>query len=80
MFQHPEYILCYSSTLIMFCEIQALGYFYDIEAPSIYSLLFQHPKYILCYPSTLVYVKLLLLWALVLATDYLLEFRFEYLW
>ena len=30
--------------------------------------------------STLVYVKLLLLWALVLATDYLLEFRFEYLW
>ena len=31
-------------------------------------------------PSTLVYVKLLLLWALVLATDYLLEFRFEYLW
>lgn len=32
------------------------------------------------FGSTLVYVKLLLLWALVLATDYLLEFRFEYLW
>lgn len=30
--------------------------------------------------STLVYVKLLLLWILVLAADYLLEFRFEYLW
>jgi len=32
------------------------------------------------FGSTLVYVKLLMLWALVLATDYLLEFRFEYLW
>merc|ERR1719361_1207621 len=32
------------------------------------------------FGSTLVYVKLLLLWALVLAADYLLEFRFEYLW
>jgi len=32
------------------------------------------------FGSTLVYVKLLLLWVLVLATDYLLEFRFEYLW
>jgi len=32
------------------------------------------------FGSTLVYLKLLLLWALVLATDYLLEFRFEYLW
>merc|ERR1711936_1109357 len=30
--------------------------------------------------STLVYVKLLFLWILVLAADYLLEFRFEYLW
>jgi len=32
------------------------------------------------FGSTLVYVKLLLLWVLVLAADYLLEFRFEYLW
>jgi len=32
------------------------------------------------FGSTLVYVKLLLLWILVLAADYLLEFRFEYLW
>jgi len=32
------------------------------------------------FGSTLVYVKLLLLWLLVLAADYLLEFRFEYLW
>jgi len=30
--------------------------------------------------STLVYVKLLFLWILVLVADYLLEFRFEYLW
>lgn len=30
--------------------------------------------------STLVYIKLLLLWILVLVADYLLEFRFEYLW
>ena len=30
--------------------------------------------------STLVYVKLLLLWALVLLADHFLEFRFEYLW
>lgn len=30
--------------------------------------------------STLVYIKLLLLWVLVLVADYLLEFRFEYLW
>ena len=36
-------------------------------------------KYILCF-STLVYVKLLLLWALVLLADHFLEFRFEYLW
>lgn len=32
------------------------------------------------YGSTLVYVKLLLLWALVLLADHFLEFRFEYLW
>jgi len=32
------------------------------------------------FGSTLVYAKLLLLWILVLAADYLLEFRFEYLW
>merc|ERR1719211_905410 len=32
------------------------------------------------FGSTLVYAKLLLLWVLVLAADYLLEFRFEYLW
>jgi hypothetical protein len=38
------------------------------------------PTYCSSPSSTLVYVKLLLLWALVLATDYLLEFRFEYLW
>ncbi|XP_023336290.1 macoilin [Eurytemora carolleeae] len=30
--------------------------------------------------STLVYVKLLLLWLVVLVADYFLEFRFEYLW
>ena len=36
-------------------------------------------KYIF-YFSTLVYVKLLLLWALVLLADHFLEFRFEYLW
>jgi len=32
------------------------------------------------YGSSLVYVKLLILWALVLLADYFLEFRFEYLW
>lgn len=32
------------------------------------------------FSSTLVYVKLLLLWALVLLADHFLEFRFEYLW
>lgn len=30
--------------------------------------------------STLVYIKLLLLWGLVLLADHFLEFRFEYLW
>lgn len=32
------------------------------------------------YSSTLIYIKLLLLWALVLLADHFLEFRFEYLW
>jgi len=32
------------------------------------------------FGSSLVYAKLLMLWILVLAADYLLEFRFEYLW
>lgn len=32
------------------------------------------------FGSTLVYVKLLLLWLVVLVADYFLEFRFEYLW
>ena len=31
------------------------------------------------FGSTLVYLKLLFLWVLVLAVDYHLEFRFEYL-
>ena len=30
--------------------------------------------------SSLVYIKLLILWSLVLLADYFLEFRFEYLW
>ncbi len=30
--------------------------------------------------SSLVYIKLLVLWGLVLVADYFLEFRFEYLW
>ncbi|KAK8754645.1 hypothetical protein OTU49_017002, partial [Cherax quadricarinatus] len=32
------------------------------------------------YGSTFVYIKFLLVWLLVLAADFLLEFRFEYLW
>ncbi|XP_040573999.1 macoilin-1 isoform X1 [Lepeophtheirus salmonis] len=32
------------------------------------------------YGNSLVYIKLLLLWGLVLFADYFLEFRFEYLW
>jgi len=32
------------------------------------------------FGSTLVYIKLLLLWLVVLVADYFLEFRFEYLW
>jgi len=32
------------------------------------------------FGSSLVYVKLLLLWLVVLVADYFLEFRFEYLW
>lgn len=30
--------------------------------------------------STLLYLKFVLLWSLVIAADYLLEFRFEFLW
>ena len=36
--------------------------------------------YLILIFSALVYVKLLLLWALVLLADHFLEFRFEYLW
>ena len=32
------------------------------------------------YCSTFLYLKFLLVWALVLMADFLLEFRFEYLW
>lgn len=32
------------------------------------------------YGSTLLYLKFVLLWSLVIAADYLLEFRFEFLW
>ena len=63
---------------IYFVLFQHPEYVLWISSPWIYFTILQHPQYILC--STLVYVKLLLLWALVLATDYLLEFRFEYLW
>lgn len=30
--------------------------------------------------STFLYVKFLMVWALVLMADFILEFRFEYLW
>ena len=36
--------------------------------------------YFLLCSSSLVYIKLLILWSLVLLADYFLEFRFEYLW
>lgn len=32
------------------------------------------------FSNTLLYVKFLLLWALVITADFLLEFRFEFLW
>lgn len=32
-----------------------------------------------CY-STLLYLKFLLLWAIVILADFILEFRFEFLW
>lgn len=31
-------------------------------------------------PSTFLYLKFLVVWALVLLADFVLEFRFEYLW
>ncbi|XP_027761368.1 macoilin [Empidonax traillii] len=33
-----------------------------------------------CWPSTFLYLKFLVVWALVLLADFVLEFRFEYLW
>lgn len=32
------------------------------------------------YFSTLLYLKFLLLWAMVILADFILEFRFEFLW
>lgn len=34
----------------------------------------------LFFPSTFLYLKFLVVWALVLLADFVLEFRFEYLW
>lgn len=36
-------------------------------------------KYYICF-STLLYLKFLLLWAMVILADFILEFRFEFLW
>lgn len=33
-----------------------------------------------CFSSTLLYVKFLALWLLVILADFILEFRFEFLW
>lgn len=35
---------------------------------------------LLCYDSTFLYLKFLLVWSLVLSADFIVEFRFEYLW
>lgn len=34
----------------------------------------------LSFPSTFLYLKFLVVWVLVLLADFVLEFRFEYLW
>lgn len=34
----------------------------------------------MCFQSMLTYVKFFLVWTLVLMADFILDFRFEYLW
>ena len=33
-----------------------------------------------CLSSALIYLKFISIWGIIMAADYLLEFRFEYLW
>lgn len=49
-----------------------------------YILVVQHPHsyktIFLLSSNTLLYIKFLVLWAIVITCDYMLEFRFEFLW